>query len=489
MHDYFAIPRSLLPVIFKRTRNAPLSLSLDGHTLDVLRSRTVEDGAVVHFDFLHPSVSRAEELRLLSFTMKTFQKFERWFQTPRHNLRRLTIDMVTREQDGFLVLPEALCSSRVLTYLELDGCLPERWTSPIFSSYLTHLILRLSWIHDGADYMPTAVQFADILAATNSLESLELEDVFPKVDPEASYPPMVVPDTLHSLVLLSLNGITRKHQCLSFMARLRALHDIHFEALIFDHTGANADDVVIARELDPLVITAVCNMYRQQPGLPRHAIIDQQALLTFNSRSSRSPERAWPLSLEPDTFADIPDATSLLAFNFDAGDVEEDRSRPLYALSVPLHGLETISWTREGARVYLESNDWWRASREARGIDRISVHVGDCALLLPLTERVAENATAFIIFPKLKTMHIRVEDPYTVDDTELNALQDACAENLAALHAIIRLRKEHGAQLDSLVVDEALERWAIWSAISADLSNPVTFCAFDSYMRSTGTHI
>ncbi|VDC03728.1 unnamed protein product [Peniophora sp. CBMAI 1063] len=471
--DYLALPPSMASLIRSKSRGLPFHLELSAFGLRYLRrigGRARLPAPVV------PIV----ELRILLFTVEDFDLFERnYFPFGSFaTLRRLSVAIDLMGDEEPLLLPENLCLSPLTAELDLYNCLPPRWDTPMFGAQLTHLTLSYGWELDVPEALPTPPDFSRILASSTSLEVLNLDNIFPVVSPAAAYPPMVVSPTLHSMCIFSWDNMLHHRDSLIFLGHLKlGRRDMHVDVALSDFPESDMVDADTTQDYLSLISSAIGNICRQQ-NPAKHLTLGSRAFLAHDSDESRSEERAWPISVLHHMHDDIPGITSLLSFSFPLRAVADSSSWHNGSIAIPLQDLRSISFECTAARAYLESEVWWLAFETARKVNRISIPAGDCAMLLPLFERVAENDPAFAIFPELKIVHIRVEDPYTADDLDLGDLEHAYAASLFALHFLIRVRRQHGAALTSLVVDEALKGWEIWSTIEADV--PVTFYAFYS---------
>ncbi|VDC00006.1 unnamed protein product [Peniophora sp. CBMAI 1063] len=468
--DHFAIQPSLLSLSLARTKNIPLRVDLHGLALEKIRCQPRRRYIATAL------AERIQELHVRSLTIETFRLFEDYFRHFFLSLRKLSVAMDLDNGETFPSLPVGLCSSSYITDLELENCLPSSWDAPFFSPCLERLVL-LAWTAYSKGIMPTMREFTDALLHLTLLKTLEIQDVFPIVEPGVVYQSIAVPSTLRSLSLLSVEP--RPSQELEFLTLLTYLdirHDIHLDVLVSSSTNTgwsiNSDVGQIALSL---ISSAIQTAYRHQSP-PLHLLLGEKAFVTHNSEDwPSSLERNWPMSApmseELETYADMPGASSLIAFNFDLECSPDSCSWHDGTIAIPLQTVRTIALEHEAARAYLDSEVWWGAFAGARVVERLSIYIGDCVMLLPrLAEYNSEDdTTPFTYFPRLGAIDVRIEKPRKVEKSWLKDRELACAESLAAIRSVVRTRKALGHGLNLIVVDEILRGWAFWKEIQDDV--------------------
>ncbi|KZV59142.1 hypothetical protein PENSPDRAFT_672558 [Peniophora sp. CONT] len=434
-----------------------------------LRCQSVD---IVHRLQQGPSAHNLVRQRIYSRTTDTRESpsFAGYPSTPPLRLRELSVYLGQGEgAKSPLILPPGLCSAPYVEYLELNACLRSGWDAPIFSSRLTFLAVR-AWKDYDVHLMPTMQELSDILSLMFSLEFLELQDVFPAiVETRFEGPSISLPASLCSMVLLCMSSSTRQRDGLALLGRVCLTHDIHLDVCLDQPDIIGGVDTHFGPTLPSPVFTDLRNIYRCQ-SQPRHLCLGTGAFLSINAENPHSDGCSWPASVELEMFMDITDATSLITVNFAHTTISAWAD---VCVGIP-GGLTSVTFLPGVASAHLKDESWQRALMRATEVQRVSVHVGDFAALLPLGECVLAQGSFFLaVFPRSETMHIHTGagSPKTTTEQK-EQLYDS---GVIALRIPLRsLKQLKGSTLRRLTVDGALRRWTVWSRFESDLQ--VDFC-------------
>ncbi|VDC03721.1 unnamed protein product [Peniophora sp. CBMAI 1063] len=479
--DYFALPPVLLRLILERARKLPFHLELSAISLYRL-GMTTETVQMPRRDV------PIEVLRFLSFTAKDFAfvMHEYLPVDSFQHLHRLTVSIFLDEGEEPALLPTAFLSCSSMTHLSLNNCLPSRWDIPLFGPRLTHLSLSYVGRPEIPHLMPSTLEFARILS-TAALKVLAIDGIHLQ-DPPVPSPSITLPSDLCSMDVFSWRNATQHRDSLALLEKLIFQHrGIRMEVSLGLHGGDHTDgsiayDPSTAKKMLSLTRSALHNIYRQQLNPPKHLILGYKSFLTHDSEIECSEKLAWPISTMQCMYMDIPGANSLLNFNLDVVSIDDTFLFDGGSIPFSLHDLRSVSLDSSGAETYLARDSWWRAMRQAADVHRISLYFSDCVLLLPLAGTVSQDgATVFTMFPRLKVIHVHLEEIFIDEDgAVLDEANAECTRILTVIRTIARVRREHSEEtrLESLVVDSALSGWTAWDTVAVHV--PVSFCQFYS---------
>lgn len=384
-----------------------------------------------------------------------------YLQHPMVNLATLTIQLDLADDTDVLRLPRDICpgADSHLSKLTLLDCIP-RWDSPLLSSSLTHLSVRR--VHDiDPEFVPTREQFANVLSSLTSLQYLSLHDVFPHL------PPPGAPDILIKLPPCLKHAdfeTNRIHErCMRLIPSLSFSPSTCVETKI---TDIGWDEPELAELLVPMLDPAITALHHSRSDRVGFVELVIQ-LRGLGFYASERPRASWSTRIPSRADTLSPEQRQGTVFFSTVPVPEMDRGWEFRLcrrfLSLPLHDVRAISLARRAIEDMKGANVLSDLIR-AQAVRRLGIDMLDSASLLNLLgERLPDGA--FRIFPLLKILHIHVG--YLGRNEELD--QAKFISDALALVDLVASRRDGGAPLQEIVVEQAFAYWDVWDVLRSDV--------------------
>ena len=375
--------------------------------------------------------------------------------------------MKNRDPVNVVMLPEQILAGEhppALRRLRLHGCLPP-WSSPIFSSLLTHLELSLPrMLAQDTGYLPDRVTFRNIISSMAALEYLKLQDVyFATSGSSDGVLPYTFPPEFRELDI-RVHGSSPD----IFLDRYGMIWDTFHvpptskvtTEINFHNVALNLGPATIHDPNGDLILRPFRELDAQSHPALGLKILDKTRLaLYYAVGNPQSLEQ--PLKLAENDLGDW-------AFEHKGRRrVRASGNLASYIRLLPLNRVQAISLSPDAVEFFDTWKYWQDYFPQLEDVRRISIpYLSGLELFYALARIHATNGS-FPLFPRLEhiVLHTGGTPPKTMGD--YHAALDM------ALLEFLDLRRDRGSPLAGLFVDRALADLDVWDDVRGETN--VTF--------------
>ncbi|KZV63079.1 hypothetical protein PENSPDRAFT_739012 [Peniophora sp. CONT] len=454
-----------IPTLLARSRGLPLSLLIDGVSLDV------QDGDGLNMDLSGNWLSEfsLERTKELVIDNMPDRYLKQWLGKLNHPMPLLEIFRITnprrQEQDITATLPFGLFSRHapVLRDVYVTGAnLPVDWNCALFSVNLVCLAISFddrTPLEVMLNSAPTSLSFYTAISSMKNLTTLSLRNTFPA--PTHGYDSSVL--TVMELPNLQFFTLEASgdfvQRCVHFFQRLslstqtNVILDLDVEGdfdlgdclqmQIPNLFGATKASISSAMIIGP---NAIAMAYSAEPP---------PALLQNEIPDSSSQTHKW-------------EEFNLAQFGAGARGLQTHHLEDVdftvlpHIRLLPLRTLQTIVFTSEFTVRFLTSEAWINSFAAAQDVKGISVHYHWALRLFDaLSETSWAGTERFTLFPRLSTIALHA-DPHEGENMPAEFLARMRTTFDDHLLDLLLVRQEKGAALGTLLISQALAGQDVW---------------------------
>ncbi|VDC04031.1 unnamed protein product [Peniophora sp. CBMAI 1063] len=466
------IPPPMVSSIRDRSGVAPLDLTFNVSGLD--RSyRDLNTCELFSTWMTDSSYARLRSLRFMFFPPHHFDAIWQYLRKLVVSPIHLALMMVSDEVEAPLQLPPDICSllaGSSMLELCLDDCLP-LWDIPSIPTNLTRLDLICYYSKGPAHFLPTFRQLATVLMNLRSLEELKLRNVVPEVTPEHGVDHIVFQPGFKTLqfevsnerFLLGRDFLSRVvlppactsfihlHDEMSFIFNINGLWK-SILSLPFGLRGPNIQLVELVVAGEQFIVGCVeherhtwttsippfPHVHSRSIGTDICQLGDTRVAVTCRYQSDYNRREWVPLAITR------------------------------WISKIPLHSLRAISFEHRALQIL--TNDDLEDFGSATGIRRLGIDLlGTKTLLFKLMGKVRRGGS-YHLFPLLEIIHVHLGGHNAYSSTNEGDLEAECESDALELLALVRNRKEGGAPLREIAIENALADWAVWDTMRENVA-------------------
>ncbi|VDB83214.1 unnamed protein product [Peniophora sp. CBMAI 1063] len=438
----YALPIGAVPALIERSRRSPLDLAFEG----IFRGDDKKSPYTIALRKIWLSRSVSSRVRSLTIEeMATSRWHSRQWSSlignPMPALEELRIHISLRESDEASVLPDTIFTSTSplgLRSISLFNCfLP--WSSPLFTSNITHLDLGEQ--ESTPTLLPSPALFHQVLSRLQRLESLSLMNIFPLPDPNDLFT-TELSDTLKD-VTMSATVISMIEPCLKAFLSITTTRPARYSIDIFTATE------------HALMSEALAHLFQPAPDPYKELCIASNAFSTLSP-----PE--WTAG-DPETGLEWLGGgayTFELERRFTLSDVENSTLSIFYYpyLSfVRMDRIERLSIASGAVCAFRDDDAWKTTFRRATQISSLALPYAPalCHLFGALEETAAPSpgateAKEMTLFPALKVVALYLYEDANADAIDIDDI--ASAQLRIELLNLMHVRKDAGCPIEQLRV-------------------------------------